>query len=387
MSRAPILVIADDLTGAAEIGGIGHRHGLKSGVVTDTGALPGDAGLLVFDTDSRLDEPDVAAEKISRLGKILESRSCTLIYKKTDSVLRGPVRAELEALARALGWPRVLLVPANPSLGRTIESGRYAIRGTPLHETAFARDPHHPATSSDVLQLLGGHGSLPTSIGESRDAHLAAGIVIGNAPASSDVATWTQRVGAGVLPAGGAEFFSALLVSRGFAVRSSAGIPRIEGPVLVVSGTTSPTSGTRQQAAASRLATLPMPGDPIGWVSRVQPQLTGSGRILVVHEGPLSDDPTVAAKIRGGFASLVRPLISRQALRHLVVEGGATAASIAHELGWRELRVVHEWAPGVTSLRPVANPAITFTLKPGSYAWPPALWQTIANPDTKPLPA
>lgn len=65
------------------------------------------------------------------------------IYNKTDSVLRGNVTHEVEAVIQALGLDGVLLVPANPSLGRTIEGGRYFVRGRPLHETEFARDPRH----------------------------------------------------------------------------------------------------------------------------------------------------------------------------------------------------------------------------------------------------
>src|SRR4051812_19714049 len=118
MPRLPLVVIADDLTGAAEIAAIGHRHGLSASVISAGSQATEDVELLVFDTDSRLDEPDVAAEKISTLARALRERPRALIYKKTDSVLRGPVRAELEALARGLDTPRVLLVPANPALKR-----------------------------------------------------------------------------------------------------------------------------------------------------------------------------------------------------------------------------------------------------------------------------
>ena len=47
-----IAVIADDFTGAAEIGGIGLRHGMR--VVIETEPVPnGQVDLLVIATDSR----------------------------------------------------------------------------------------------------------------------------------------------------------------------------------------------------------------------------------------------------------------------------------------------------------------------------------------------
>ena len=47
-----ILVIADDLTGAAEIAGIGHYYGLPTRVIRDRPARR-ESGLTVADTDSR----------------------------------------------------------------------------------------------------------------------------------------------------------------------------------------------------------------------------------------------------------------------------------------------------------------------------------------------
>ena len=76
------------------------------------------------------------------------------VYKKVDSVLRGQVVAELEAMMPQLGLKRALLVPANPALGRTISDGEYFIHGRPIHKTEFARDAEHPRLSPRVLDLM-----------------------------------------------------------------------------------------------------------------------------------------------------------------------------------------------------------------------------------------
>ena len=146
-------VIADDLTGAAELGAIGWRHGLRAEIVR-SGKPGGTADLVCVDTDSRACEPDVAAKRAAGAAKLLRAAGAKWIYKKVDSVLRGQVTAEVEAVMKQLKLTRALLLPANPSLGRTIRGGEYFLHGKPLHKTEFAHDPHFPRRSSQVLRLV-----------------------------------------------------------------------------------------------------------------------------------------------------------------------------------------------------------------------------------------
>ena len=110
-------VIADDLTGAAEIGAVGLRHALRAEVVI-AGEPGGGADLICVDTDSRSCNPLEAGQRATKAARMLQSCGADWIYKKTDSVLRGNVTPEIEAVVRQLGLSGALLVPANPSLGR-----------------------------------------------------------------------------------------------------------------------------------------------------------------------------------------------------------------------------------------------------------------------------
>lgn len=399
MLRAPFIAIADDLTGAAEIAAFGFRHGLASIVATDANAIVGHAALVVHDTDSRLDEPRVAAEKLSALGRSLAPQAREFLYKKTDSVLRGGVRVEVEALAAALGLPRVLLLPANPSLGRRIADGRYTVNGTPLHQTAFAHDPHHPAKSDAVRDLLGDVGTLEVAVKDSTDPLPKSGLVVCNATTAADVQAWAQHVATDDLPAGGGEFFSALLARHGLKPSATPFEFSLGTQTLIVSGTTS-SAGALLRAHARRdgLAILPMPAAIAtpganttaaisDWIETVHTGLANARAAVVVYDGPIVSGPHVAGAIRRAFARCVRELVTRGALEHVIVEGGATAAAIARELGWRELRMVHEWSHGVASLRPVNQPAVTLTMKPGSYSWPGTLWRRILDARTHVSPA
>ena len=117
-------VIADDLTGAAELAAIGWRHGLRAEVVR-SGLPSGTADLVCVDTDSRASEPTEAAKRAAAAAKLLRAAGAKWIYKKVDSVLRGNVTAEVEAVMKQLKLERALLLPANPSLGRVIRDGEY----------------------------------------------------------------------------------------------------------------------------------------------------------------------------------------------------------------------------------------------------------------------
>jgi D-threonate/D-erythronate kinase len=76
-----------------------------------------------------------------------------LIYKKTDSTLRGNIGAELRALYHLYGGP-IAYVPAYPEMGRTVVDGSLLVHGIPVAETPFGRDPLNPVACSEVRALL-----------------------------------------------------------------------------------------------------------------------------------------------------------------------------------------------------------------------------------------
>src|SRR5437762_1247357 len=112
MMRA--LAIADDFSGAAEIAGIGARYGLPTTLTRR--AIPDTTeGLSVIDTDSRSLTPTGAAQAVTTFAHQLDPAEFDLIYKKTDSLMRGPVIAEIVALMRAFNRTAAILVAQNPS--------------------------------------------------------------------------------------------------------------------------------------------------------------------------------------------------------------------------------------------------------------------------------
>lgn len=378
------VVIADDLTGACEAAGLLHRLGRSTRISLDPQPAATDGTVLVLDTETRLTP---AAEAGATIRRIVAGLSPTTgVFKKTDSVLRGPVAAELEALAGHLQRPRILLAPANPDLGRRLVAGRYAIHGTPLHHTAFAHDPHHPATTDDVLHLLGDASRIPRFALDSDQPAPERGLILANTSDSNDLLAWARRVDDHTVPAGSVAFLAAILHGANVTAAPGPITPTaIDAlPVLLLTGTTAPNQ--RVLAATATPETVPVaandPDEASTWAARIRRQLQGSGRCVAFIEGPVTSDPAVAAHLPHRIGALAQALFAgpNDPPLHLVVEGGATAAAVASALGWRNFTVRHEWSPGVVSLIPAPAPNLLLTLKPGSYPWAPALAARLGLP-------
>ena len=373
MSRLPLLVLADDLTGAAEIAAIAHLAGLRAVVTTTAPADLVDADVMIFDTDTRLLSPAAAARRVRVVLSQLKKVRHAGLFKKTDSVLRGPVLAELAACASALGLRRTLLVPCNPSLGRVIREGRYFVGGKPLDATAFALDPHHPRFTSEVLPLLGAKKGSRIQCLPPSSLLPRTGTIVGEADSPADVSVWAGQVDLHTLPAGGADFFRVWLQSRRSYRVPSDSYRLPAGAALLINGTIAapePISpfpaeltgvSARKPAAVLRLAAL------------VRPLLLERGFAGVTTQGPVVRKTLVSAALTRTFVDLARELHGTRSFQHLLIAGGATAAAILRELAWTRFEVVHVWGPGVVTLQPTAAPGFAVTLKPGSYPWPASL--------------
>lgn len=147
-----IAALADDLTGALETGAKFAAAGIPARVSTQR-AWDRDAPASVIDTETRHATWTAAAEIVGRLAR--EAAGVRLIYKKTDSTLRGNIGAELTALAAAFPGSRVAYVPAYPRMGRTVRNGTLFVDGLPVDQTDFARDPLNPVLESYVPALVG----------------------------------------------------------------------------------------------------------------------------------------------------------------------------------------------------------------------------------------
>lgn len=361
-----ILVLSDDLSGAAELAGIAFAHGLSAEVQTDFNERT-DAEVICLDTNTRRLAPEDAVLTLQKLNRHLRVAQPDWIYKKTDSALRGNILVELQTLLGVTDRMRVIFVPANPSRGRVIRAGEYFVDDLPLHDTDFAHDPHHPATTANVAEHLG-HDPAFT---------------IPEAASAAGVTTAAQRCDDLVLPAGAGDFFAALLETRGhkpIPVKT----PRLSGPALFICG--SMAAWGRQRAAQCEAHGVPvcsMPPKLFGqshhnaglhaWVCKACTALDehGSCMLAIGRVKAVENSPLLEARLAQAMAMV----LAQVEVARLMLEGGTTASAALARLQWKQLRAMELAAPDLTGLRVDAVTTLVF-MKPGSYDWPDSVWPT-----------
>jgi D-threonate/D-erythronate kinase len=366
-----IAVIADDLTGAAEIAGIGLRYGLIVELAT-TVTTGTEADLLVVSTDSRSLTRDDAKKVTIDVVKAILLLKPDLIYKKIDSVLRGYVLDELNIQMEVTGLRRSFVLPVNPSLGRTIKDGLYYINGTAISETSFATDPEFAITDSSVLKMirtpageekiLKQPGSLPPE-----------GIVIGEAETTEEVRAWAAKIDKGWVVAGAGDFFIALLDKKYKAVAQPA--TEIQMPHLYVCGTAFEKSKAfvwevkmRSGCVAYLPSAMMQSGNvnDANWLKQVDEIMATQQRCVIAIKPDSVPDSTAQA-LRDTMAKAVKKVVEETIVSELFIEGGATAAAILKELEITTLQPVDEMQRGVVRMK---ARVIYITVKPGSYLLP-----------------
>ncbi|HSV15322.1 MAG TPA: nucleotide-binding domain containing protein, partial [Tepidisphaeraceae bacterium] len=185
------------------------------------------------------------------------------------------------------------------------------------------------------------------------------------------------HVNATILPAGGADFFTAILQSRGFSKRTTASPPLDLRNHLMVCGSASESSRSFVDAAAASWV-CPMPDvvfagthghEDIGaWRDAILELMHASRRAVIAIRQPAQPDR--AEPLRKTIAEVVARILAVAQPPTLLIEGGATAAAVFERLEWRTLKVEQQLAPGVVALRPMESPHQRLVLKPGSYPWP-----------------
>jgi uncharacterized protein YgbK (DUF1537 family) len=153
--------LADDLSGALDAAAAFHRvgRGVTISLVPTEWPQTSSGQVVGVTTETRNASPAAAASAVTAIVAQATALGARLLYKKIDSTLRGPVAAELTALAAALPDSRILFCPANPSVGRTVRDGVLLVRGVPVAETEFACDPVSPVRESSIRELLRGVGA------------------------------------------------------------------------------------------------------------------------------------------------------------------------------------------------------------------------------------
>lgn len=374
-----ILVIADDFTGAAEIGGIAHLFGFS--VRISTGVAPsviGKEDVLVIDTNTRNLPPRAALKKVRNVLKDIKKSDFDLIYKKVDSVLRGPITSEVRAVMTFSTQQMALLVPANPSRKRTIQGGQYRIDDLPVSKTDFRKDPDYPRLSDEVCDLVVDSDEFLKS-GEPHASHYR-GIYIPDAICEHDLQSLIQKYSiSSFLPAGGADFFRAVL-KYGLHVRESRTYSYFNP-----GGQKHLVTGTKHRQSEQTISTLLQDGYtfydlPVkalqskhahdDWLKLIKRKQDEGSNLIIARPGEMIEDgkhrANIVSLLSRTFGEILKGCTPRD---EIYLEGGETASSSFRMLEPVDLRIKEVLADGVIKLE-TNRFGGSIIVKPGSYPWP-----------------
>ncbi|WPU97431.1 four-carbon acid sugar kinase family protein [Mucilaginibacter sp. cycad4] len=381
-----IAVIADDLTGAAELAGIGLNHGLRTEVSTTVDEYC-DVELLVIATDTRSLSTAGAKEIVYDLTVQLQQLKPRFIFKKIDSVLRGHIIEELQSQLTASGLKRALIVPGNPHHSKKLIGDTFYYNEEPIHLSDFANDPTFPALSSNIIELLRADEKI--QLIKKGEKLPSTGIIIGAASDEDDLKYWIRKTDSETLLAGSANLFTCLLEHLTKQQTIETLNPEATGRRLFVFGSTFyqgklnlndgrhndipvhyvPAATICAETSADNVHGL--------FASHVASSIiAGNNAIIAINPDFIKDIKVDPVLLSHKMADIVKQVIDHTSLHELLIEGGATAWAILERLNIQKLYPSKLIAPGVIHMRIAGNNQLCLTLKPGSYPWPAPVWGT-----------
>lgn len=337
----PILIVADDLTGALDSAVPFAARGLHVRVALGVDAI-GEAvaaapDVLAIDTRSRLLPAPRAAEHVEAAWAAASALTPRLVMKKIDSRLKGNLAGETAALLAASGRRVAIACPAVPEQGRGVSGGRLTGRGVIA-----------PIVVADHF------GGLPCAC---PDAAADADLEI----LARSILDAPDRV----LAVGARGLASAL-------ARLVGGPPKAENatapalPMILAIGSRDPITGA--QIERLRLdcpqveeiaASAPCPGD-------------FRDPVVLLFRAPSRNDSDPAA-VAARFGREAAALVRASSAKTVLCSGGDTAAAVMDAIDARQLVPEYELAPGVPVARIEGAGGVRLITKSGGFGDPGVL--------------
>jgi len=401
--------IADDLTGATDLSLMLTRRGMNVVQILGqpTGA-PAQADALVIALKTRtapareaVSQSLAAARWLIRHGaKQIFFKYCST-FDSTDAGNIGPVA---EALLEMLGAHFTVVCPAFPENSRTVYQGHLYICERLLSESSMRDHPLTPMTDAHLVRVLGRQVRNPSSVG-------LVPLEVVEQGSEAIRTRFDQLRGAGARFAVTDAVFDRHLISIGQAcdnlalITGGSGIamglpenfrragklpekqkrttlPRLDGPIAILSGSCSSATQDQVQAASQHLPHIEL--DPIALLegSSASSELlqhardkAAHGAVLIFSTAPpervqeiqrRGGKERVSEAIEKAFAELAQGLVDFGVTK-LIVAGGETSGAVAAALGIRRLEIGPEIAPGVPWMIRLDEPKLLLAFKSGNF--------------------
>lgn len=375
-----VLIIADDFTGALDTGVQFQRRGIRTSVTTraDCDFACVDSDVLAVDAQTRHITPEEAKRRVYGIVERARKAGIPYIYKKTDSVMRGNIGAELEGALEASGETSIYLVPAYPKSGRTTVGGVQYLNGVPVAQSVFGLDPFEPVRYSDLSELLGQQTDIPVRkvpVGDISQGRIFSKttdreIVVVDAETDEDL-----RLASDVLSAKGPKLLAGC---AGFAemlpelwelpAEPISDMPRVNG-LVICSGSLSPVTFRQINCAVSagfrrytltdeqRLADQYAATEAFQtWLESIRSDCAGVPRLIIEGEDSLlersrlsvdQNNEQIRQKVANNLGAIYSEVIKSGLSDFYVIVGGDTFLSILNHLKCRQIIPLGEISPGV----------------------------------------
>ncbi|WSQ15021.1 hypothetical protein OG604_49045 [Streptomyces sp. NBC_01231] len=344
-----IAILADDLTSAGDGAAPFRQAGHDARILLTTPAGPPRhaVGVTAVDLGSRVLEEEAAAARTRRAAHLFAGFE--LLLKTVDSTLRGHVAAEVRAAWAGSQKRAVVIAPAFPAEGRVTMEGVQYVRGVPVHESDYARDPVHPVRCSDLATLFPEAVlAQPDRPAELPDPIENGGLIVCSATEDGDLDRLVAAVPRldEVLWVGSPGLAAALARRCARATGSAASLPAPARRPLIVVGSTNP--ATRRQLATLHTGEdvqgVTVSADPAPAVEALR-GLTAS--ILTLQTPDERHTPQTAQVLARSQAAVAKALTEDHTVDALVITGGETATTVLQPLGATGIDLLDEPEPGV----------------------------------------
>lgn len=373
-----IRVLADDLTGACDVGaellpwpgGVGVHPAPEAARMEQRAE-----SLWVRNTQSRTLPAAEARRRVAAALGDVGPGWAGIVLKKIDTGLRGQLGAEIDAAMDTLDADEAFVLPAIPEIGRTTQQGRQLIGGVPVHLTPFARDPQNPIHDASVaaaVEATGRRRAAVVGLGAVRDGLTravdearagGAQVFVCDAETDADLERAVRSLllrRRPLLLVGSTGLARALrrvlATEHGGRARTSAPAPGLG--VLVVAGSAHPATRAQIERAAGRGLLVPFEvpdgerAEPIGLEAS---GVLRAGRTAALL-GPSEVAPGAAETVLGALRRAALSALAHVRPSGLVLIGGETAFRVLEGLGHPPLWLETRLCPLVVRARLMAGP-------------------------------